>query len=72
MRTSGNTVHRNATVSASMIIRSMKFAVIQSTPCLNREIQITAANIVSDRPAASAGRRSSASQTKLSMPQVRR
>ena len=71
-RTSGNIVHRNATVSASMIIRSMKFAVIQRTWCLNREIQITAANIASDRPAASAGRRSSASQTKLSMPQVRR
>ena len=50
----------------------MKFAVIQSTWCLNREIQITAAKIVNESPAAIVGRRSSASQKKLSMPQVRR
>jgi hypothetical protein len=55
-----------------MIIRSMKFAVIQRTWCLNREIQITAANTASDSPAAIAGRRSKASQTKLSVPQVKR
>ena len=71
-RTSGNIFQRNATVSASMIIRSMKFAVIQSIWCLNRETQITAAKTVSDRPAATTGRRSKTSQTKLMRPQVSR
>src|SRR5512145_350397 len=54
-----------------MIIRSRKFAVIQMISYLSRDSRIRTTMIASERPAATAGRRSSASQKKLSRPQVR-
>ena len=54
-----------------MISTSRKFAVIQSTLNLNREIAIRPTIVSSDNAAESAGRRSSASQKKLSSAQAR-
>ena len=63
---------RKLIVSASTIHRSRKFAVIQIMSYLSRESRIRATIIASDSAAETAGRRNSASQKKLSRPQVRR
>ena len=53
----GKIIMRNATVSLSMIITSMKLAVIMRTSYLKRDTRISAANVASDNAAAVAGRR---------------
>ena len=67
----GKIIHRNAIVSESMIITSMKLAVMNSTRNLNRETSIRVMIRTSDKAAESTGRRNSASQKKLSRLQVR-
>ena len=67
----GKIIHRNAIVSESMIITSMKLAVMNSTRNLNRETSIRVMTRTSETAAESTGRRNSASQKKLSRLQVR-
>ncbi len=63
---------KNAIVSESKIITSTKFTVISNLSYLNCESWINARISASDSAAAIAGRRSTASQKKLSRPQVKR
>src|SRR5947209_7007166 len=66
----GKIVNRNATVSRSIIIRSMKLTVICTTSCLSRDSSTSTTTIVSDNAPDNAGRRSSVIQKKLRMPQA--
>ncbi|MGY3289862.1 hypothetical protein ACVWW5_002560 [Bradyrhizobium sp. LM3.4] len=66
----GKIVNRNATVSRSIIIRSMKLTVICTTSCFRRDSSTSTTTMVSDNAPDSAGRRSSAIQKKLRMPQA--
>ncbi len=70
VRTLGNIIIRNANVSASMIMTSMKLSDIQSTSYLKRDTMIRMTNSTSESAAASAGRRRSASHRKFTRPQV--
>src|SRR5215813_4797707 len=70
VRTLGNIIARNAIVSASMIMTSMKLNDIQSTSYLKRDTMISTTNSTSVSAAASAGRRSSVSHRKFRQPQV--
>ena len=58
-------------VARSMIIRSTNVAVIMSTSCLNCDTTVRMTTMPSDNAPAVSGRRSKASQKKLSRPQVR-
>ncbi len=69
---SGRTERRKPIVSALMIHTSRKVAVIQMISYLSRDSRIKATIVTSDSAAATAGRRSSASQKKLTSPQVSR
>ena len=68
----GKIVNRNATVSRSITIRSMKFAVICTTSCLNFDSSTSTTTSVSDSAPDSAGRRNNAMKKQLRMPQVSR
>ena len=61
----------NENVAVSMIIRSMKLAVIMSTSCLNCDTTVRSTTMTSESAADVIGRRSNASQKQLSRPQVR-
>src|SRR6516162_419000 len=67
----GKTVPRNATVSESMIMTSMKLAVIESSANLNRETATSETSIANDSAAERPGRRSRRSQQKLVRPQAK-
>src|SRR3569832_816356 len=66
----GKIVNRNATVSRSIIIRSMKLTVICKMSCFSRDSSTSTTTMVSDSAPESAGRSSSAIQKKLRMPQA--
>ena len=65
----GKIVNRNAALSRSITITSMKFAVICTTSCLSRDSRISTTTRVSDSAPDSAGRRNSAIQKKFRSPQ---
>src|SRR5512139_4105954 len=67
----GKIVNRKAAVSRSIIIRSTKFAVICTTSCLSRDNSTSTTTKVRDSAPDKDGRRSSASQKELRMPQDR-
>ena len=71
-RSEGKAASRKADVSRSTIIRSTKSTVIQSLSYLNRESSVSTTTSSSDISAATAGRRTKASQKKLSMAQTSR
>src|SRR5215468_5381217 len=66
----GKIVNRKATVSRSIIIRSMKLTVICTTWCLSCDNNTSTTTMVSDSAPDSAGRRRSVIQKKLRMPQA--
>jgi hypothetical protein len=67
----GTIVSRNEKVSRSMIITSTKVMVIISIVCLKCDSRMRVTISANDSAAAVIGRRSSASNRKLSKPQVR-
>ena len=68
---SGFTASRKLIVSTLMIIRSRKLAVIQMMSYLSRDTRIRTTIIANESAPAMTGRRSKASQKKLSTPHVR-
>ena len=69
-RKPGKIVNRKAALSRSIIITSMKFAVICTTSCLSWDSRISVTTRVSDSAPDSAGRRNSAIQKKFRIPQA--